>query len=536
LKLTGAFFDESIRSEQNRVGDIVDSQIADPHIPLDRYGFIGLARQHLTPDLVAYGDTVTVSDSLYLREMDIYTLSRGYGSNFQVLRTADSHFGLIDSFENSFLRLQGTWIQDLIQPQNLALQSLPELLFSGRQQLAGGLAYSDFDLQAINYWRADGVDGQRVDLNPRLILPWRWGDYLYGLFNFGARETFYDVSGHNIGVIPAGTPGHTNNNGLFLDGLTPGGFHSREMVYGEARVSSILEKIYHVHWGSLEGLKHTIEPVVDYNYVPQVQQGQLPLFDAVDRIEPRSLLTYGFVSRVFAKFGGGPAESTPAEVENDTEEELAELRPVETYSQGSSVRELVRLSLMQSFDSLHAVTPSGSRLSDAEAIVTLLPTNIASFGSTIDYNPHDQKMDAATIFMAVRPPWERIAPATTTRTGRAMTGGPFVQMDYNFIGGSQGLHSFSARAYWEFFDRIGLYYQPSYDIADGRMLSTEYGLRLKSPCNCWNFDLGIVDSFNPSETQVQVMLTLGGVGSIGHNPFGRNPFQSHAGAGVIQPY
>ena len=48
--------------------------------------------------------------------------------------------------------------------------------------------------------------------------------------------------------------------------------------------------------------------------------------------------------------------------------------------------------------------------------------------------------------------------------------------------------------------------------------------------------MGIIDSFNPSETQVQVMLTLGGLGSIGHNPFGRNPFQRQAVAGNIQPY
>lgn len=535
LKFTGAFFDESIRSQQSRINDVIDTQIADPHIPVDRYGLIGLVRQHITPDLVAYGDGITISDSLYLREMNIYTLSRGYGSGFQVLRTADSHFGLIQSFENSFLRMQGTWIQDTIQPQNFVLQTLPELLFSGRQQWLGGLAYSDFDFQGDNFWREEGVGGQRVDLSPHLDVPWRWGDYLYGLFNFGARETFYDVSGHNIGVIPAGSPGHTNNNGLFLDGLTQGGLHSREMLYGEARVSSIIERIYHVHWGALEGLKHTIEPVVDYNYVPVVHQTQLPLFDSVDRIEPRSLFTYGFITRIFAKFSG-PSEATPTEAQGAAEELLSDVRPVESYSQGSSVRELLRLSLLQGFDSLHAVTPGGSRLSDVEATASLFPTNVATFGSTIDYNPRDQRIGSADVFMAMRPPWEQMAPATNTRTGRALTGGPFIQIDYSFIGGSQGLHQFSARAYWEFFDRLGLYYQPSYDIADGRMLSSEYGLRLKSPCDCWNLDVGIIDSFNPSETQVQVMLTLGGVGSIGHNPFGRNPFQRAAVAGNIQPY
>lgn len=535
LKVTGAFFDESIRSQQSRENDVIDTQIADPHIPVDRYGFIGLLRQHITPDLVAYGDGITVSDSLYLREMNIYTLSRGYGSSFQVMRTADSHFGLIQSFEDSFVRMQGTWIQDLIQPQNLVMQTLPELLFSGRQQWMHGLAYSDYDFQADNFWREDGVGGQRVDLSPHLDVPWRWGDYLYGLVNFGARETFYDDSGHNIGVIPAGSPGHTNNNGLFLDGLTQGGFQTREMLYGEARVSSILERIYQVHWGSLAALKNTIEPLVDYNYVPVVHQTQLPLFDNIDRIEPRSLITYGFVSRIFAKFEGSASESSSAEAANSTDDLLSEVLPVETYSQGSSIRELLRLSMLQSFDTLHAVTPSGSRLSDTEATVSLFPTNIATMGSTIDYNPRDQKIGYADVFMAMRPFWEVMSPTNSGR-GRALTGGPFIQINYSFIGGNQGLHQFSARAYWEFFDRIGLYYQPSYDIADGRMLSSEYGLRLKSKCDCWNFDVGIIDSFNPSETQVQVMLTLGGIGSIGHNPFGRNPFQRNAVAGNLDPY
>ncbi len=80
LWVDGAFYNESLRSDANRVNDIVDTQIADPHIPVDRFGIIAMTRQHLTDDLIAYGDTVSVSDSLYLREMDVWTLSRGFTS------------------------------------------------------------------------------------------------------------------------------------------------------------------------------------------------------------------------------------------------------------------------------------------------------------------------------------------------------------------------------------------------------------------------------------------------------------------------
>ena len=85
--------------------------------------------------------------------MDLYTLSQGYGSNFGLLRTGNSDFGLQQSFENSYARLDGMWIQDYIQAQQFALQTMPELLWSGRQNLGLGSAYVDYDFQGVDYLR-----------------------------------------------------------------------------------------------------------------------------------------------------------------------------------------------------------------------------------------------------------------------------------------------------------------------------------------------------------------------------------------------
>jgi hypothetical protein len=87
------------------------------------------------------------------------------------------------------------------------------------------------------------------------------------------------------------------------------------------------------------------------------------------------------------------------------------------------------------------------------------------------------------------------------------------------------------RAYSDVFDRLGVYFAPSYDVAAGRLLSSEYGVRLKSPCNCWAADFGLISSYNPNEVQFQFQLTLGGLGSFGQSPFGRNPFQEMGLAG-----
>ena len=102
LRVDTAYVNEGLRSQASRVNDVVDNQIADPHIPIDRYNIIGMMRQHIDPNLVAYGDAISVSDSLYLREMNIWTLSKGYGNGYNTMRDAQSHFGLIDSFENGY--------------------------------------------------------------------------------------------------------------------------------------------------------------------------------------------------------------------------------------------------------------------------------------------------------------------------------------------------------------------------------------------------------------------------------------------------
>jgi len=68
LFITGSFFNESIRSEANRQSDLVDPQIADPTIPINRWGFVGLMQEYLTPSLFSYASLAYGSDSLFFRD------------------------------------------------------------------------------------------------------------------------------------------------------------------------------------------------------------------------------------------------------------------------------------------------------------------------------------------------------------------------------------------------------------------------------------------------------------------------------------
>ncbi|MGH7948527.1 MAG: hypothetical protein ACREQF_04820, partial [Candidatus Binataceae bacterium] len=294
-----------------------------------------------------------------------------------------------------------------------------------------------------------------------------------------------------------------------------------------------------------------IEPFATYAYVPGISQSDLPLFDEVDRIRPRSLIAYGVTTRLFAKLSEPeetarsarnssgddelvepPADRTPYGEQDDLAQALAP-RGGSTTSRGAGVRELARVTVLHAYDTNYQVGLSGGKIADVQTIATVFPTSVVWAGGQLNYNPRSNGgITNANFFVNLQPPWNRENPSKLFM-GKALQGS-FFQLSYNYVNRSSAVQGgtkrnasqfMTARAYSDVFDRLGLFVAPSYDFAASQLLQAEYGVRLKSPCDCWAFDVGIVDSFNPKEVQFQVQLTLGGLGSVGQSPFGQNPFQ-----------
>ena len=533
--VTGSYFNEAIRSQANRESDLVDPQIADPHIPINRWGFVGLMQEYLTPSLFAYGSLAYGSDSLFFREIPSAALSHQYGWSpdglsgsglWQTDRVATSNFGLFQEFGNSYMQLGGVWNEDLIQPQSFALQTLPKLLWSGFQGLAGGLAYLDYDVSAVNYWREEGIDGSRLDLNPRLTVPWMWSRFLDGWVTAGVDAAAYDVSGHLVNVTPVGTKGLIYNNGLTLGPLAPGGLMARAIPYTNLGVRSALLDSFDLNRFGLRKIETLIQPYAQYSYVPTINQNQFPLFDSTDRMEPRSLVDYGVSLRIFGQTEArAPGSSLGSRV-------LAMLGPTFQTAGGSS-SELLRFSLEQAYDTSHAVSTDGARLSDVAATGQLFPTSILSAATTVDLSPRSkQGLDAFNFSLSFQPPGQT---APSVYTGRALQGS-FMQLSYTYASPNavlintsntvNSLSEVSLATYLGLFNHAGVYFGPVYDLAESRMLSSVYGFRLKSSCDCWFADFAINQSYNPNDTSYIFQITLSGLGSLGTgSPFGSNPFQ-----------
>jgi len=553
LQVTASAYQEII-PEAQRLAPEADKQVADPFIPSFRYGLIGIMREHLTPTVMVYGDTQTVSDSYFLRDMDVPVLSPGYGSNFTFNRIAPSDFGLLADFQDSFLQAQGTYFQDLIQPQNFALQQLPQVWYQGHSDILDGLAYADYQASGVEYWRNQGTTGQRLDLTPTVTVPFLWGDYLNAFVSGTAESTAYNYSGDNVAVIPVGTEGRLYNNGLVLDGPAQPGQYFREIPYGQAGVSTVLERIYDVEWTDIEKIKHTIQPIANYYYVPDINQGNLPLWDQIDRVDPRSMFYMGMVSRVFFKYRAASTPSTgvqsqaqsgvqaATETAGRTEQTesagapapaFGSAAPLPTGLPPNRVQQVLEFDITQIYDNLYAIGSNGAHFSDTDILINIFPTNLVIASGETGINPVTHRLDYSFDYLTLRPPesWYQYQ----ARLGKAAIGGTFLQLGYNYVAPSttaslnktvtidNETNQVSANIYYET-SRWGAYLGPSYDVANDSLLSAEYGGRIKSVCNCWILDFGVVQSVNPLEYRFQVMLTIGGIGSVGSSPIPNNPF------------
>ncbi len=532
ISITGNYFNENIRSEQNRLSDLIDSQIANPTIPTNRWGLVGVMQEYLTPSLFAYSNAFSGGDSLFFREIGDVALSSGYGWNsglWQTARVAASNFGLFQEFHDSFVQFGGSWNQDLIQPQAFALQTLPKLLWSGYQSVAGGLAYLDYNVSAIDYWRQEGIDGSRLDVNPQLTVPWRWSRFLDGWVTVGADAAAYDASGHQVNVVPVGTHSLLYNNGLALGGLAPGGLMARVVPDTNIGLRSALVGTYDLNELGFSRIESLTQPFVQYSYIPVIDQSQFPLFDSVDRIEPRSLVDYGVSLRLFGQ--------TDNQTTGLGHRAMAMLGPSFTGANGAATAELLRLSLEEVYDTSYAIAPDGSHLSDLTLQAWLFPTSIASGGATLDWSPRSSQsnqglgLDAITFSLAFQPPGQT---APSIYTGRALVGS-FVQLSYSYaapnavlLGTSSpenSISSVSMQSYIGLFNHLGVYFAPQYDFSTTQLLSSVFGIRIKSGCDCWFADFGINNTYYPSNTSYTFQITLGGLGSVGGSPFGSNPFQ-----------
>lgn len=176
------------------------------------------------------------------------------------------------------------------------LQKLPEISGYLYKDTIPGLENLPIEVQAdlvaTNFRRNIGSTGTRIDFHPKLSVPL---ESKYGSIipTVGFRETFYSVDRHE--ATPGAPEGDTENTSRsYVDvDVTAQSDVYRIFDFGVGPMDVSLDNLGEGHWTAM---KHSVQPRVSYNYVPDLDQNDNPYFDFEDRVEERNMISYSLTN------------------------------------------------------------------------------------------------------------------------------------------------------------------------------------------------------------------------------------------------
>ncbi|GIW45441.1 MAG: hypothetical protein KatS3mg077_2723 [Candidatus Binatia bacterium] len=468
--VAASYFNELLRSDRLR---------GQTTVPQDRWSVLTNLDHRVGSNVSLYLDSNLVSDDQFFREINTYSFERGRTVLMRTLPYTVSRAGGSYVFSRSILSFDAAYFQDLTdQLQSRTVQTVPRLSWAGQVPLRRWLT-ADWAADWTEFERAQGPAGARLLARPRIVATLPLAPWGYGSLAVRFWETGYLL--HRAEPLAAPGPSPTISSRSH-----------REQVEVRAEASTTFERVYNFRRWGLDRLKHTLEPVAQYYFVPAVQQDDLPFFDRFDRINRRNTMAWGMVSRLIGRF--------PASEQEDTN------------SSRSSTRELARFSLLQAYDLERVIPPltqrlTESHLSDLDIAGRINPNRFLSvrFAGTLDTQA--QEFSSTQVALFAEDPREpdsaagrRLATRTSAGIGyRLLANNVLQQIDANLV--------------FRLTEWAGVSYATRYNVAASRFLENYVGLRFVSLCDCWALDFAVSNRTNPNETEARLQLTLVGLSS-----------------------
>ena len=539
------YLNESLRNGELQ-GTLTDG-LSDPELDENRFGgyidysWRGKKYGIFRPQLLIDGNYV--SDDLLVREYEkreIAEFNTRFVTSTAVLRTP-----LGSTFS---LDLSSEFNQAMVADDDFVFQRLPELNLLGFNTLRPfgrnpfGLRVNlNTDASIVNFARTESFDGVRAELFEQIKLPFYYKNYFDGSLSASVRGSLYSLD--ETRIVSQSDDDEEEDTTDDTDGTDD----TEEDVFEELDSSSnrlvpelggsmrtVFEKVFEVdkdstfkrigeygrigRKGRLARVKHTVEPVVSYSYVPEVDQEDNPQFDSNDRLRQKSVVSYKLVQRLFARFEPlnqyvyGIEETTP-ELEdlgtlktpgvNSSFGVQREAANDEVVLRRGSIVELANLELGQSFDSVEDrkdLDEDRDGLSDLSARLNILPNEHFRMRLRSNFNVQEQDLNSYSIESSL----------LSKRGDSLNTRLRFVE---------RNVRQLESGVEFRVSDRLKLGYYGRYDDLNSEILEQRAGVRVYSECNCWIFDLRVTDRFNPDETRVAFNLTLVGLGEIGNTFF-----------------
>jgi LPS-assembly protein len=502
FSLQTAYFNEGLRTREQ--GDVVDRTIADPDIPVNRWGIMGTHRYDFASNWLTYSDIAAYRDDLFTRELvERFDLAPTVQGDIRRSRYASSRFGVFKSWGDSHFQGEWNFYQDFIQPDAITLHRTPQISFWGRKGLENFPLEMRWRAEGVNYIRREGGDGMRLDLRPELLLPLRMSSHLFGALSIAPRQTLYHLyeavqsSDRNV---------------------------SRELVEIRGNIGTAIGRVFQWNALGLSRFKHVIEPELSYLFVPSIDQSRIPIMDGVDRVRRRNILTIGVTNRFSGKSLSPLADP----------EALRQVEPL-NVGIGGDARDMGSLRFALSYD-VDKERKGGDTLSDLDMNLTLNLTNFLSFNFDGGVDPGRWDVTQARANLSLSDPRTMTRLYLDPDFNRPNS----FNIGYHYL--SRGINGFLAEnanidCIENPFDPEcpsvvnkttvgnlvlgGLYHltehlltnvNTTYDARENRFLNVRAAVKLLSRCECWTLTLGLQRDINPAKTTFNFTFGLLGLG------------------------
>ena len=309
-----------------------------------------------------YDDTEAYFNDTFGRQLDDYLDS-----------VRLNRYNLRRPWSQYSLNLDFRWYDDVINRrfdlQKDTTQRLPFIGFDAiKQPVLTTPLYYDLISSYNFFYRQDGDDGHRIDLFPRVYLPFSLGKILHIEPSAGLRGTFWSVKPETD------TVGDKQ--------------HSRGLYDLRLDLTSDFFNIFDVDILGVDRIKHTVVPEIVYTYIPNTDQQDIPQFDENDDIDPENLVTYSITNFFIAR--------SPGQKRQSTDPDLTETAHF-NYSQ------VGRFALSQSYDVAEARQtdlPAGTEKRPFSPILAELDLTFNRYlrlDSDAAWNIYDDRLDSGNI-------------------------------------------------------------------------------------------------------------------------------------------
>jgi len=466
-----------------------DGSVDYPRPNRDRYWFRMSHYQTMADSVNAKLDIDLISDQDYLREfssgfMGYKETNDYFNSNFS--RDLDDVNDPVRINRLLFNKIwpaytfnaEARWYQNVTRDLNSTgtIQKLPFIEFNASKQTIGSSPfYFTLNSDYNNFWRQSGSRAHRLDVYPRIYYPWRFKQYFSLEPSVGVRETlWYQYAS---------------------DDADPWGektFFHRELYDTRVQLFTDFDRIFNIDGASLKRIKHTIRPLITHEYIPDVDQNDLPNLDAVDRVSDLNLLTYSLTNTLTSKFiktvrqqGGHPRR----------QERGGQVDSPADYG----YRDFLRFKLEQSYDFNKNRRPFLPIAADLD----FLPGKYVNIHADAGWSVYDD------IFL-----YHNVALTLWDQRGDRF----FVEHRYDRAsddaadtGDDNETNSIFADLEIKATDRVRLFADHERNLEDNISLRTAVGFSYKS--QCWTLLMRFVDE--PEDVKAEVTLSLHGIGEVG---------------------